>query len=247
MPRVIARLTESGKIIRLSGLFSICMLTLVSVDRVYSNDRVVMALDFAAEDGMSAYDWFKRSEFKLKKSAGKPDKIEFYRADGALHVVTKKPTFGIAVRKVDAPDARRLRLQWGISDYPDGVSYQHGIDNEAIMVYVFFGAERLPSGEMFIPASPYFIGFYLCPPEADEVEVPYKGHHYEKTGRFICVDHPAEGEMAVNEVHLDEEFAKSFGLEAMPPISAISIEVDTTDAGNDGHAAAFIRRLDFLK
>jgi hypothetical protein len=209
-------------------------------------EQPVFSLDFAAEEDLSAYDWMYRRDFELEKSADDRRKIQFFRADGALHVVTREPAFGLAVRKVDVPRAKRLRLQWGVSDYPDGVSYQHGIDNEAIMVFVFFGHERLPSGEIFVPASPYFIGLYLCPQGADEIEQPYKGHHYKKTGRYICVAHPAEGELAVSEVQLDREFRRSFGLDVMPPISGISIEVDTTDAKNDGHAAAFLKRLDFF-
>jgi hypothetical protein len=61
------------------------------------------------------------------------------------------------------------------------------------------------------------------------------------------VDHPPEGTVAVNEVDLDEEFRRSFGMDADLPVSGISIEVDTTDAENDGHAAAFLQRLEFLK
>ena len=120
------------------------------------------------------------------RKRGRP--VEFFRSNGALHIVAKEPAFGIAVKQVDVPAAKTLRLHWGVSDYPEGVSYQHGVDNEAIMVYVFFGHKRLPSGEIFVPDSPYFIGFYLCPPDSDVTEQPYKGHHYEKTGRYICVD-----------------------------------------------------------
>ncbi len=81
----------------------------------------------------------------------------------------------------------------------------------------------------------------------NEVEQPYKGHHYAKIGRYVCVDHPAEGAVAVNEVDLDEMFRKSFGLDKGLPVSGISIEIDTTEAGNDGHAGAFLQRLEFLK
>ncbi len=212
-----------------------------------ADDHEVLVLDFANEENLSAYEWLHKSDFELEKDAEDSDKIEFYRADGALHIRTREPAFGMAVRSMNVYGTTILRLYWGVSDYPEGVSYQHGIDNEAIMVYVFFGQERLPSGEIFVPDSPYFIGLYLCPQGTDALEQPYKGHHYEKTGRYICVDHPAEGVVAVNEVDLAEEFRKSFGRDADLPVSGISIEVDTTDAENDGHAAAFLQRLEFLK
>ena len=212
-----------------------------------ADDHVVLVLDFANEEDLSAYEWFHRSDFELEKDADESDRIEFFRADGALHIIAKEPAFGIAVKQVDVPAAKTLRLHWGVSDYPEGVSYQHGVDNEAIMVYVFFGHKRLPSGEIFVPDSPYFIGFYLCPPNSDVTEQPYKGHHYQKTGRYVCVDHPPEGVVAVNEVDLYEEFRKSFGIKGDLPVSGISIEVDTRDADNDGYAAAFLQRLEFLK
>ncbi len=212
-----------------------------------ADDRVALAIDFGIEEDHSVYQWFHDSNFELGMDADERDKIEFFRANGALHIVTREPAFGMAVRRLEVPNARALRLHWGVSDYPEGVSYQHGIDNEAIMVYVVFGHEELPSGEIFVPDSPYFIGFYLCPPGTDAIAQPYKGHHYEKTGRYVCVDHPLEGDVAINEVDLDEAFRNSFGKEANLPITGISIEVDTTDADNDGHAAAFLRRLEFLK
>ena len=229
------------------ALAASALLTALLATQSLADDHMALVLDFANEENLSAYDWFHESDFELKKDADERDKIEFYRADGALHIKTLEPAFGMAVRQVDVPEANGLRLHWGVSDYPEGVSYQHGVDNEAIMVYVFFGHERLPSGEIFVPDSPYFIGFYLCPPDTDAVEQPYKGHHYEKTGRYVCVDHPPEGTVAVNEVDLDEAFRRSFGMDADLPVSGISIEVDTTDAENDGHAAAFLQRLEFLK
>ncbi len=209
--------------------------------------EVVFELDFTTPAGLEADNWLEQAGFELKRHAADPDRIEFQHRDESVHVLVKQPSFGLAVRPLSLPGADRLRLYWGVSEFPAGASYQHGVDNEAIMVYVFFGEERLPSGEFLIPDSPYFIGFYLCPVGVDEVEVPYVGHHYEKTGRYVCVGHPPEGETVVSEIHLDEEFLHSFGLETMPPVSGISIEVDTTDSDNDGHAAAFIERLQFLK
>jgi len=211
----------------------------------HAEDDHLYAFEFAATADESPYEWLAASEFSLERHADDPDRIELYHANDALHVRVKKPAFGMVVHELDIPGARHLELEWGVSDYPDGASYEHGVDNEAIMVYVFFGHERLPSGEMFVPDSPYFIGFYLCPPGVDDVDEPYAGHHYEKTGRYICMAHPAQGEMVKTRIDLEDEFQHSFERDFVPVISGISIEVDTTDSKNDGHAAAFIRRLAF--
>lgn len=36
-----------------------------------------------------------------------------------------------------------------------------GVRNEALMVIVFFGYDKVSCGHLFIPDAPYFIGFFL--------------------------------------------------------------------------------------
>lgn len=130
--------------------------------------------------------------------------------------------------KATSPAPNVCDFTGGFSDYPKGASYEHGIDNEAIMVYAFFRDELQPIGELFIPDRTL-------------------GHHYKKTGRYICVDHPPQGTTVISAVGLRSEFLKSFGRDEAPHVSRICIEVDTTDADNDGHTAAFLSRLEFLE
>jgi hypothetical protein len=212
-----------------------------------SEDEPLHVFDFAGDRKQPAYDWLEASKFELERHADDRRHIELNRAEDGLHLKVKKPSFGMVVHELDVPGAKHLELHWGVSDFPEGASYQRGVDNEAIMVYVFFGHDRQPSGELLVPASPYFIGFYLCPPEADDVDEPYAGHHYQKTGRYICMAHPGEGEPVKIRIDLEKEFRRSFNRPYVPVISGVSIEVDTTDSGNDGHAAAFIRRLAFYR
>lgn len=212
-----------------------------------SDEALIQRFDFAGDTELPAREWLRVREFLLEHHATDGDRIELYQADAALHVRVKEPAFGLIVHEQDIPGASRVRLHWGVSQYPEGASYEHGVDNEAIMVYVFFGHEKYPSGSLFVPDSPYFIGFFLCKTGSDAMEQPYAGHHYEKSGRYICVDHPRTGETAVSEVDLAEEFRRSFGRDEVPAVSGISIEVDTTDSGNDGKAPAFVQRIEFLE
>ena len=212
---------------------------------VHAQDSPLHEFDFSGEPTMTAYELLAASEFSLERHASNSDRIEFHRKDAALHVSVKKPSFGMAVHELDVPGARHLELLWGVSDFPEGASYEHGVDNEAVMLYVFFGHERQSSEEIFVPDSPYFIGFYLCPQGGDDLNEPYVGHHYKKTGRYICMEHPGEGETIVSRIDLEEEFRRSFEKPFVPVVSGVSIEVDTTGSGNDGHAAAFIRRFAF--
>jgi len=247
-------ITDSISHKKIAGrILLLCLLSIAPIsgdaDAIDADNRenVLFELGFDNETGLPPKEWLEQHGFELHRDADRENHIDLSHRDGQLHIVVKRPSFGLAARPLNAPQANRLRLHWGVSDYPDGASYEHGVDNEAIMIYVFFGKERLDSGEMLIPDSPYFIGFYLCPPDGDRIDTPFVGHHYEKIGRYECVDHPGEGNAVVSEIELDAEFARSFGLDSVPPVSGFSIEVDTTDSGNDGHAAAFIDRLEFIE
>lgn len=184
--------------------------------------------------------------FLLKNDLTHDKKVSLAHADdGALQLNINEEAFGLMLHEEDIHGARLLRLHWGVLEYPEGASYEKGVDNEAIMVYVFFGHKEFSSGSLFIPDSPYFIGFFLCKNDADQLQKPYTGHLYKKSGRFICVDHPPAGETVTTEIDLQQEFRKSFGLDHVPSVSGISIEIDTTDSKNDGKAAAFLKRLEF--
>jgi hypothetical protein len=208
---------------------------------------LIHEVDFAGESGVSTYSWLEARKFILAHDAKDKDKITLSQSAGALHLHVVEQAFGFIIHEQDVPGANHVRLHWGVSSYPDGAAYERGVDNEAIMVYVFFGHEKFPSGSLFVPDSPYFIGFYLCQEGVDTLEKAYVGHHYKKTGRYICVDHPESNEKVVTEIDLGEEFRKSFGRDDVPAVSGMSIEVDTTDSQNDGKAAAFLQRIEFLK
>ncbi len=52
---------------------------------------------------------------------------------------------------------------------------------------------------------------------------------------------------AVTAIDLRRAFRKRFGLAEVPGVSGISIEIDTTESSNDGKAAAFLSRVEFLE
>lgn len=213
----------------------------------HAANEVIHAHDFSGDGTTPSRKLLALRGFDLAHDLKDEDAISLKHNDGALHILAQEEAFGIMLHEEDIYGAGRMRLHWGVSEYPEGASYEHGVDNEALMVYVFFGHKKFSSGSMLVPKAPYFIGFYLCRGGTDELEVTYTGHYYEKSGSYICVAHPAAGDTVVSDIDLHEEFKKSFGLDEAPPISAVSVEVDTTDSDNDGKAAAFIKRLEFLR
>lgn len=222
------------------------LLALTAVEARGQDEAPLYSLDFAdyqASDG-SIRDWLTALGFDFAKAADDERKIAISVTDGVLQVDTKKQAFGVIYREGDVPGASRLRVTWGVDAFPKDVGYENGVNNEALMVYVFFGREEMPSGSIFIPDVSYFIGFYLC--DSDRIDHPYKGRYHHDGGRFVCLAHPKPGETVVSEVDLAESFETYFGKPDMPTISGISLEVDTSNAGDGGKAKAFLEKVELL-
>ncbi len=195
---------------------------------------------------MGAKQWLESSGFRLEKDAKRPAKVTLEATARGLSIRTKDHAFGVLANdRIKVERYARIRLIWGVEQYPEGASYAEGVNNEALMVYVFFGEESQSSGHLFVPDGPFFIGLYLC--RNDTVRHAYKGKYYHKGGRFVCLDRPAPGESVVSELDLREAFRAYYGDGDVPPISGIALGFDTTDSGNGGRADAFIERIEFVE
>ena len=147
---------------------------------------------------------------------------------------------------VNVPEFTYLEIDWGVNRFPEGASYEQGVRNEAIMVMIFMGDERLPSGSIFIPNSPYFIGLYLCHDD-DRINHPYQGAYFKKSGRYVCGDRPEAGQSVTTRFDLLEAYRTYFDQERDddPGISGLVIALDTKKAGGGGKSSAFIREIRF--
>jgi hypothetical protein len=113
------------------------------------------------------------------------------------------------------------------------------------MVYISFGHEKMSSGKILLPNVPYFIGFFLC--KDDKLHTPYIGRYYQEGGRFVCLDHAEPHQTVVSEFDLVTAFRTFFDKRDVPPITGINFGVDTSDAGDGGRAAAFIKKLEIIE
>jgi hypothetical protein len=147
-------------------------------------------------------------------------------------------TKGFKLEKVST-----IRIEWGVIQYPQA-SYARKVNNEALMLYVFFGRERVSSGSVFIPDGPYFIGLFLC--DDGQVNFPYKGQYFHTGGRFVCLGQPKPNETIVSEFDLGTAFKRYFG-KNMPDVTGIGLGVDTSAAGRNGTAGAFIKSIEFIE
>ncbi|MFB3101461.1 MAG: hypothetical protein ACE1ZM_08465, partial [Gammaproteobacteria bacterium] len=92
-----------------------------------------------------------------------------------------------------------VEIDWGVNKFPEGASYEQGVRNEAIMVFIFMGNEHQPSGSFFITDSPYFVALFLCHGD-HRINHPHKSAYFKKGGRYVCVERPAVGQLVTDSV-----------------------------------------------
>lgn len=206
--------------------------------------KMNFVIDFSDYPGGSVHEWLKSKGFRFHKGAKNRKLIELSAPDGALVIKIQKRVRGFIFNEsIDLKEFSKVRIEWGIIQYPKDASFERKINNEALMVYVFFGSEKLSSGSFFIPDSPYFIGLFLS--KDDEINKPYKGKYFHKGGRYVCLGSPEPQKTVITEFDLVRAFQTYFKDEA-PIISGICLAFDTSSSGDGGKAAAFIKRMEFL-
>ena len=216
----------------------------VSVNNGFS--KITYSVGFSDYIEGPVENWIESKGFKFQDDIRDRSKLGLDIDDGALVVKAKKPVRGFLINdSIDLKDFSKVRIDWGILRYPKGASYEKGIRNEALILYVFFGNKKISSGSLFIPNRPYFVGLFLCKDERPNY--PYKGRYYHEGGRFICLGKPKPGESVVSEFNLKKGFQSYFGKYEVPNISGITLGVDTASSGDGGKAAAFIKSIKFIK
>jgi hypothetical protein len=208
--------------------------------------EVVWRLDFSDYAGGSIEEWLQTKGFRLEHGAEDPELLELSIREGALVVEAKAPVKGFLVNQdVQLEKASRVRIHWGIIKYPKDASYERHVHNEALMLYIFFGQDKLPSGHVVIPALPYFIGLFLG--QEEPLHTPYQGRYFHEGGRFVSVGNPNPHETVISEFDLITAFQTYFEKDHVPMISGLTLGIDTFRSGDEGKAAAYIHRIEFLK
>ena len=203
-------------------------------------------LDFSDYEEGSIEEWLKKKGFELKEAAKDRKKLDLDVDEGALFLEAKKPLMALIVKEfVDPGKYSKVKIEWGVVKYPKGASYEGKVNNEALLVLVFFGDEKISSGHLTIPDSPYFIGLFLG--RHDKLNKAYKGNYYHEGGRFVCLGNPKPGETIISEFDLTDAFKRYFQKDEVPSISRVALEIDTTSSADDGRAVAFIHSIEFIE
>lgn len=212
-------------------------------------ERVVQVVRFRDYQHGSIDHWLRGKGFLFERDARYRNRIDLRTGPNGLIIEAKRRAYGILINEsVDVPDFSRVEIDWGVISHPQGASYEQGVRNEALMVIIFMGDERRPSGSLLIPNSPYFIGLFLCSGD-DRENHPYIGSYFRKSGRFVCTDRPPAGMVVTSRFDLLEAYRAYFDKEQDddPGISGLALAVDTTKAEGGGTSSAFIREIRFYR
>jgi hypothetical protein len=203
-------------------------------------------IDFSGYTGGSVEKWLVTRGFNFEKDAKTRTLLKLSITNQTLELTANGHLSGFIFNdSINLDNVGRVRITWGITQYPQGASYEKKVNNEALMLYIFFGKEKVSSGNILIPNSPYFIGLFLCHDE--QVNFPYKGRYFHAGGRFVCLGKPPPGEMVVSEFDLDRAFQSYFGKQQTPGITRIAFGIDTSKAGGGGKGGAIIKTIEFLE
>jgi hypothetical protein len=227
---------------RIDALLGAAFLCFISLSQAHAQPGYVV--DFTDYRSGSVDDWLRSKGFQFERDAKSQEKIQL-RADGrGLEVEALQHAQGLLVNHAIAQvPFSTVEIEWGVEEHPKGASYENKVNNEAIMVHVFFGNDKKPSGGLFAPDLPYFIGLFLC--NGDRVGYAYTGHYYQEGGRYVCLKSAPVGQTIVSRFNLKDGFRSIFGALA-EAVTGYSIEVDTTKAAGEGTSSAFIKRIRFL-
>jgi hypothetical protein len=211
-----------------------------------TSQKSTFLIDFSDYEEGSIEEWLEKKGFELKEAAKNRKKLDLDVDEGALFLEAKKPLMAMIVKEsVDPGKYSRVKIEWGVIKYPKGGSYEARVNNEALLVLIFFGDEKIASGHLAMPDSPYFIGLFLG--RQDKVNKAYKGNYYHEGGRFVCLGNPQPGETIISEFDLADAFQRYFQKDEVPSISGVALEIDTTSSADDGRAVAFIHSIEFLE
>jgi hypothetical protein len=220
--------------------------TFVTPPDGHRQPEVAWRVDFSDYREGPIEEWLQAKGFRLEHGAEDPELLALSIHEGALVLEAKAPVKGFLVNQdVQLEKVSKVRIHWGIIKYPKHASYERHVQNEALMLYIFFGQDKLPSGHFAIPALPYFIGLFLG--QEEQLNTPYQGRFFHQGGRFVSVGNPHPYETVISEFDLAAAFQTYFAKDDVPTTSGLTLGIDTFRSGDGGKAAAYIHRIEFLE
>jgi len=199
--------------------------------------------DFSGYTGGPVLKWLQSQGYEAKQDATSA-KVVYTISNDDLNLQAKQKALALLLSEANLIGFTKVRITWGVEQFPQGASYENGVRSDPLMIYLFFGDEKLSSGSMLVPNSPYFIGLFPC--QSDPVGKPYKGRYFKAGGRYVCADHATAGQTLTTTFNFDDAFKNFFGQTQTPYVSGFGIGIDTDSAKGNGTANSFVQKIEFL-
>lgn len=199
--------------------------------------------DFTGYTGGSVLSWLQSKGFQPKQDATST-KVVYTIDNNDLNLQAKQKALALLLSEANLIGFTKVRITWGVEQFPQGASYENGVRSDPLMIYLFFGDQKISSGSMLVPDSPYFIGLFPC--QSDPIGKPYKGRYFKAGGRYVCADHATTGQTLTTTFNFDDAFKNFFGQAETPYVSGFGIGIDTDAAKGNGTASSFVQRIEFL-
>jgi hypothetical protein len=205
-----------------------------------SSEKVLYTIDFSGQPDGPALNWLERSGFELQLGA---KKLNPHFRNNRLKLQSKGEDAGLFVKALNLPNAKRIRIFWGVDRYPQGADWEKGVNAVSLAVMVSFGNKKIKSGAFYIPDAPYFIGLFLG--EKEHEGKAYTGKFFTKGGRYFCEPcGVSPGTMVITEFDLEKHFKSQFSEDRVPPLSRFGFQVNTKETR--GGSAAFLHKVEIL-
>ncbi len=82
-------------------------------------------------------DWLQGKGFQFKEDMRRRDYIDLDVGERSLILEAKRGALGFMMSEsVNVPEFTYVEIDWGVNKFPEGASYEQGVLNEAIMVYM---------------------------------------------------------------------------------------------------------------
>jgi hypothetical protein len=221
----------------------LCWVTLLlsSTTLAGAAGHVLHRVDFSTQPDGDAVAWLTRQGFAFHLKA---HELAPRFEQGRLVLETATETAGVLVQTLHVSGARRLRVRWGVDRYPQGADWAKGVYRVPIAVMVSFGEDKMASGSLFVPNTPYFLSVFLGAHEQEGRA--YTARYYQQGGRYFCQPcRVPPGQTVVTEFDLATHFTEQFQQRVLPPVSSIGVQMNTTDT--TGGARAFLMSIELLE
>ena len=153
--RLLACALRSFGILALLLLGSDCGVLTSDAAEVTKQDSYVKPgylIDFSSYTGGSVDAWLNGHGYKLERDAKNSKLLGLSIIDRVFNIEAKARMSGFILNDhVNLENVKTIKLTWGVSNICKDVSYDRHVNNEALMLYIFFGKEKIPVATFWCP------------------------------------------------------------------------------------------------